>query len=443
MRHVFEQLISEFHESEWPRPVNRDLDLPELPENVRKAYVFVGMRRSGKTWAMFQQMQSLLAQGVHRESIVYFNFEDDRLASMSVDDFQALLDAYFTLYPSTQDTGGLHFFFDEIHQVDGWPKFIRRLLDQERMKIFLSGSSAKMLSKEIASSLRGRTITREIFPFAFREYLRFLGEQEKDKKTARHQSMLQHHSREYLQYGGFPEALSMDARFHRELLQGYVDVVIFRDIVERHNVKNVHVLKAFLQHNIENAGSLMSVNKIYHRFKSRGMNIGKDSLYQFMDYLTDAYVHFFVERYSHSLSRRANNPKKVYVIDPGLIMAYSVKLSYENAALLENSVFLQLRRWAPRIFYYKTQNDLEVDFFVPGSAGNHLVQACVSLADEETKRREVEALTEAMGELKLSQGTIVTIQDEETVAVSSGKIRVIPFCRWALDDTMKEELNTK
>ena len=175
MRQTFERLIIDFHASTLPEPSPREMEWPVLPKGVRKARVFIGMRRSGKTWAMYQGIQSLLKRGVDKTKILYINFEDDRLQPMETRDFQDLLDAYFSLYPQHADQQDLHFFFDEIHEAPGWEKFVRRLLDRERMQIYLSGSSAKMLGKEIASALRGRTLVQEVFPFSFREYLSFCG----------------------------------------------------------------------------------------------------------------------------------------------------------------------------------------------------------------------------------------------------------------------------
>jgi len=433
MKEAIEQIILDFHNAEIPMPSKREFFLPALPRNVRKAIVFIGMRRSGKTWAMYQQMQSLLAKGINKQQILYVNFEDDRLSSMRSNDFQSILDAYFTLYPQYAQNKDIYFFFDEIHEINGWERFIRRLLDQEQVKIYISGSSAKMLSKEIASALRGRTIVQEIFPFSFREYLSFKEVFLPKRLTTKQRATVAHYAKEFLQYGGFPEAVSLDKQFHRDLLQGYIDAVIYRDIVERHHISNSSIVREFIKYCLQNAASLVSMNKIYHRFRSQGLALGKNSLYEFSDYLHDAYCIFPVPLYAHSHNKQAVNPKKIYTVDQGLITAYTIKPEFEEASRLENAVFCHLRRQTEEIFYYKTKTGKEVDFLTLNSNGSiGLYQACVSLTAKETFQREITALTEAMQELGIKQATIVTKGKKQALKFKEGVIHQIPIEEWLL-----------
>jgi len=433
MKEIFEQLILDFYTDTIPEPGQRLFELPELPDNVRKAFVFVGMRRSGKTWAMYQQIQQLLEKGIDKKKILYINFEDDRLSSMESNDFQNILDAYFSVYPQHIGAKDLHFFFDEIHEIDNWEKFIRRVLDRESINIYISGSSAKMLSKEIASVLRGRTIVIEIFPFSFKEYLTYNQVELKKKYTSKQKSEISFHLKEYLTYGGFPEAVSMKKNFHRNLLQGYIDVVIYRDIVERYSISNIHVVKELLKFCIKNASSLMSINKTYQQFKSHGKKIGKNSIYQYMDYFEDAYCIFTVPIYSHSMNKQNVNPKKIYVIDQGLITSYTIKPEFEEASRLENTVFCQLRRNTDNIFYYKTNSGKEVDFLTINSDGTiQLIQVSVSLSNPETKKREIGAIVEAMNELSIDSAKIITIENNEKIKTDFGIISCIPLWKWLL-----------
>lgn len=211
MKEIFKQLIVDFHKMQLPQPSCRVFTLPELPPSVRKANVFIGMRRSGKTWALYQQMQLLLKQNVKIEQMLYLNFEDERLPNITSNDLQKILDAYFELYPQYINQSKVYFFFDEIQEIPNWEKFIRRILDKEKMMIYITGSSAKMLSKEIASSLRGRTITREIFPFSFVEYLQYLNIDPKLKfpLSTEEQQKIKHHLQNFLQRGGFPEVVAL------------------------------------------------------------------------------------------------------------------------------------------------------------------------------------------------------------------------------------------
>jgi uncharacterized protein len=433
MQSVFERLIVDFHASPLPQPRPRELKFPAFPSRIRKATVLIGMRRSGKTWALYERMQTLLRDGLDRKKILYINFEDDRLSSMGTDDFQALLDAYFSLYPQHADRGDLHFFFDEIHEVAGWERFIRRLLDQERMQIYITGSSAKMLGKEIASALRGRTYVLEVFPFSFREFLAYHDLAFASPLSSKAFAGLSHHAREYLRTGGFPEVLALPEDLHRTLLQGYMDVVIHRDIEERHNVGHPLVLRDLLRHCLQNAASSMSILKLYQRFKSLGRSISKDSLYAYMDYFQDAYCLFMVSAYSHSLHQRNLLPKKIYPADPGLITAYTIKPETEESSRLENAVFCELRRQTEEIFYYRTKEGGEVDFIALfPNGGKALYQVCVSLSNEETFQRETRSLLSALKETRLSTAIVITLNEEKEIRLAGRRVRCVPISRWLL-----------
>ena len=428
MKSLFKQIIIEFHNEFLPQPIARDIQLPSLPKNVRKAFVYIGMRRSGKTWGLYQRMHELISKGIDQTQMLYINFEDDRLSNVSVNDLQLILEAYWELYPQYIDNKQLYFFFDEIAEVDSWESFIRRLLDKEHMQIYLSGSSAKMLSKEIATSLRGRTITREIFPMSFKEYLSSKGVSVNKTLTIKQKAVLKNHFERYLQFGGFPEILGTEASLHREILQGYMDSVIYRDIIERHHVKNHIALHQLLLHCLQNATGLLSVNKLFQQFKSRGMSVGKDSLYEYVNYFEDAYCLFPVSVYSFSLNKAELKPKKIYPIDTGLITAYSIKPGYDNAASLETAAFLHLRRLYQEIFYYQTQQGKEIDFLTIRPNGKmQLYQVSLTLKDEDTRTRELTAITQAMGELKLKQATIITQDESETIHTKEGHIHIVPL----------------
>jgi uncharacterized protein len=430
MKTTFERLIIDFHAGKLPEPAFRELSLPAFPRGVRKAVVFIGIRRSGK----YQHMQALLAGGLDKTKILYINFEDDRLTPFDENGFQDLLDAYFGLYPQHADRDDLHFFFDEIHEAPGWEKFVRRLLDQEKMSVSLSGSSAKMLGKEIATALRGRTWVKEIFPFSFAEYLAYHGHAFDRPLSTKKAAALSHRVKRYLRFGGFPETLSASEGLHRMLLQGYMDTVIHRDIEERYGVGNPLLLKELLRHCLQNAASSMSLHKLYQRFRSLGRAVSKDSLYAFMDYFQDACCLFSVPVYSHSLHQRNLLPKKVYCADPGLITAYTIKPEMEEASRLENTVFCELRRQTEEIFYFRTKDSREVDFLTLTPEGRKaLYQVCVTLGKGDTYIRETESLLAALQETRLSEGTIVTLDEERELHLKGKRIRCIPISKWLLE----------
>lgn len=431
MKELIKIIIQEFQSWDIPQPFERFIAIPELPQEIRKARVFVGMRRTGKTWLMYQQMQHLLKNGWKQEQLLYLNFEDDRLADFSFSHFQLILDAFFDLNPTLGKETKLAFFFDEIHIISGWEKFIRRLIDQERMQIFITGSSAKMLSKEIATTLRGRAWSQEVFPCSFREFASFKGIENSAKLTPKNCSLLRNLAAAYVTYGGFPETLFLHQDLHSTLLQDYINTVIYRDVLERYQIKNSHLVKVFLLQCLKQLAAPLSVTKIYHSLKSQGESVGKNSLFEFLDYLEDAYALFTVPIFNFSEKFRRINPKKLYAVDPGLIKVYSIKQSFEKAAQLENAVFVALRRKFKDIYYYKTQRNKEVDFVVITPTGDYrLYQVCVDLRKEETRMREMTALLEAGNELKLNEGYLITEDHEETIHLDHFTIHCLPFWKW-------------
>lgn len=431
MKEILKQIITEFHQEPIPAPYIRRINIPTLPINVRKAFVYIGMRRSGKTWALYQRMHDLMSIGIPKTQLLYINMEDDRLRRLTVSDLQLILTAYWELYPQYTQESSLHFFFDEIAEIQEWESFIRRLLDKESMQLYLSGSSAKMLSKEIATNLRGRTITREIFPFSFQEYAKHAGLSLTQPMTSKNISHTQHTLLRYLNMGGFPETLHADILLHRELLQGYMNTVIYRDIIERHNIKNHLALRQLLLHCLQNPAALLSINKLFQQLKSRGIEVSKNSLYDYLSFFEDAYCLFSIPVYSFSLNKASLKPKKIYPVDTGLITAYSIRPGYQQAALLETAVFLHLRRHYQDIFYFQTASGKEVDFLVLEPNGNyHLYQVTLHMNEASTKEREMSALIEAMGELKLSNASIITLEETGEYAVPIGKIEITPLWRF-------------
>ncbi|MEN8150292.1 MAG: ATP-binding protein [Planctomycetota bacterium] len=428
MQDTIDRLIDDFHERSMPSPLSREAELPRLPG---KANVVIGMRRSGKTWFCFQEMRRLLADGVERERILYVNFEDERLLPFATGDFQTLLDTYFRKFPSFRE-GGAHLFLDEAQRIDGWELFVRRVLDSEKLDVVVTGSSSRLLGSEIATALRGRSLTTEIFPFDFTEFLRW-NDVDPEPRTlgTRTRSRLERMAGVYLEQGGFPEVQGLDAHLRRQVLRNYVDVVILRDVIERHGIGNVAALRAMIRHIMSAPANRFSVNRFYNTLRSQGVAATKNALYDFLEHLVDAYLFFDVPLHSRSENVRRVNPRKLYVIDPGLLEAMSPPTAADRGARLENLVFLHLRRSGHRPEYYLTKSGREVDFVVTpeGRGARRLIQVCWDLADPDTRAREVTALREAMRELRIRSGTIVTWLDEDS---SEEGIRIVPVWRWLL-----------
>jgi predicted AAA+ superfamily ATPase len=385
-------------------------------------------------------MQRLLGSGVAREQILYINFEDDRLRPLDEDVLAETLETFYRLNPSAR-TRGAHLFFDEIQVVEGWSRFARRVLDTENASLYISGSSAKMLSTEVATEFRGRGFAVELLPFSYVETLLADGLQLPTATPgSRMRSQLEAAFDLYLRVGGFPDVRSLDERERVQVLQDYVQLVLLRDIIERHEISNVYAARTFALALLQSSGSKTSVSKIARDLKSRGVAVGKDTLHALLDYFSDAFLLFTIAVFGRSLRVRESNPKKVYAIDPGLVFAVAPAGTDNLGARLENAVYIELRRRVRgaregSISYYSTAGGREVDFVVGDPETGHateLVQACADMANAATRERELHALREAMAELGLRHAVVVSLHDTEHLSVEEGTIDIVPAWAWML-----------
>lgn len=429
---LIDALLADFQERELPRVTPRALSLPALPG---KADVVIGMRRSGKTWFLYQQIQERLASGVERDRLLYLNFEDERLLPLAAADLSRIPEAFYRRFPASREKL-CWFFFDEIQNVPGWETFIRRLLDNEKVALVLTGSSAKLLSREIASSLRGRSLSTEILPFSFGEAVRHEGMELPATwpPGAKMRSVLEHRLDRYLENGGFPEVQAIPQDLRVRVLQEYIDVVIFRDVVERHGVDNLPALRYLERSLLANPAGRFSVSKLFNDLKSQGMRVGKDTLYEYLAHLEDSFLLFTLMVASPSARVRQVNPRKCYPVDPGLASAVSFKASGDVGHLLETAVFLELRRRGRSLAYIATRSGYEVDFLAEGPTGTReLLQVSANLEDPATRQRELRALEEGMQETSCEKATLVTLREEGSADVTGGSVRIVPAWRWLLE----------
>jgi predicted AAA+ superfamily ATPase len=275
MKQVVRQKITDALAAPVPAHTRRDVYVPAIKG---KALAVIGMRRSGKTTFLWQCLADRLAAGTPRDALLYFNFEDERLAEMTTQDLQLVVEEYYSLHPERRDAQRVTLFLDEIQSVPGWEAFVRRLLDTEKVELFLSGSSARLLSREVATSMRGRAMEVLVHPFSLREALRHRGVEPQKPwddlpKAAR--STLDKHFRAYLTEGGFPESQGVPARDRASLLRTYVDVAILRDVIERHSVSNPAALRWLQRHLLGNPAAPFSVQKFFDALKSQGLPVGR------------------------------------------------------------------------------------------------------------------------------------------------------------------------
>lgn len=427
---VLRSIILDFHEIILFTGVPRRIKFETVPG---KATVCIGVRRCGKSTWLFQIMERLLADGVPRENILYLNFFDDRLHHLKQKGIGQITEAYYSIYPEKKNTETVYCFFDEIQAVKGWESFVDRLMRTEKCKVYLSGSSARMLSREIATQMRGRSLAWELFPFSFKEFLDWKQIDGAGPMGAKKRLIIQKAFEEYRETGGFPEVLGLDRYLRIKIHQEYFQTILFRDVVERHDISHPRAARDLAHRLIDNAASLYTVNRLTGYLKSLGHKAPKSAVSDYLEWFEDAYFLFTVKLFDASLARRQANPKKIYCIDHALVASVASGILVNSGHLLENMVFTALRHISSEIFYYKTKNGKEVDFVARLADGSRrLLQVCESMADPRTRKRELGALSDAMAELDLKSGTIVTLNQEETIAVASGRIEAVPAWRCLL-----------
>lgn len=430
-KEILQQIILDFQTQELDIGVPRHIKYEILPN---KAFVCIGVRRCGKSTLLYQIINKLEQKNKTRDNILYLNFFDDRLWNLRQGNLDAILEAYYTLYPEKKGTNTIYCFFDEIQEVSNWEPFIDRLLRTEKCEVYLSGSSAKMLSKEISTQMRGRSLTWELFPFSFKE---FLDAKHVDyrKITTKNKLHIQKTYTEYFQQGGFPEAAEASNQIRIMILQEYYKTILHRDIIERFDALHPKAVIEAGYKLVSSTSSLYSTNKITFYLKSLGHKVSKTFVGQCLDWFEDAYFLFSVKLYSASVNKQNTNPRKVYCIDHGLIQAVKPQITEDRGRLLENIIFLHIKRQERELYYYRTHNGREVDFIcLDNNRKKDLIQVCWSLKDEKTRQREVSALFTAMEELDIETAIIVTHDEKEVIKKDNKRIEVLPAWKFLLQE---------
>ncbi len=346
------------------------------------------------------------------------------LAGLAAGDLHLIIEEYYRRFPAWRGKEVVTWCFDEIQVVPGWERFIRRLLDSEKVEIFLSGSSAALLSREIATAMRGRAWEVVIHPFSFEEYLRHHGHElprHPGLPSARERSSLERALLDYLDIGGFPEAQALDSATRKRLLADYVDVALLRDVVERHNVTNITGLRWLVRHLLGNPAAMFSMEKFYAPFKSQGIAVSKDTLHQLLGYLEDCFLVRTVWLESASLRRKMVNPRKAYPVDHGLIPVFDRSGRANIGHALETAVRIELERRGAEVSYIRTGAGLEVDFMARYPDNRlELIQVCANLDDPATHQREIRALIEAAKEFPMASLHLIILEPLRTGEVPPG-----------------------
>lgn len=397
------------------RGIERE-ELKELKKMVScpQAVVISGLRRAGKSTLLAQ-----LADCLGKNKIYYINFEDERFVGFSASDFNLLYEVLIELYGERKI-----FILDEIQNVKNWERFVRRFLDLG-FKFFLTGSNASLLSAELGTKLTGRYLPIELFPFSLSEFLTFNQSKQPNLKrlTAVERGNLQRALNKYLVFGGIPDALKYP---RLAIHQTLYDDILYRDVASRYQISELQALKELTFYLLSNVSTLISFNKLKNWLKLGSVNTVKN----YIEYLKTAWLFFTVNTYAPSVRKQEIAPKKVYGIDTGLVKSVAFSFSENRGKLLENLVFLTLRRKSKEIYYYKTKHDHEVDFYLPYS--RQLVQVVQNLANLEVFKREISGLQEAMNELRINSGLILTEDQKGLKILGKLKIYIQPIYEWIL-----------
>jgi uncharacterized protein len=401
-----------------------------------KVTAVIGMRRTGKTTFLHQLRQERLAGGCARECLPYVSFEDERLADLRAGHLGYLLEEYGRRVPEAAERETVTWCFDEIQAVPGWERFVRRLLDTGRTEILVTGSSAALLSREIATALRGRAWEVPLFPFSFAEALLHRGQpipQAPDFVTGTERARIERAFLEWLTVGGFPEAQGLGGASREQLLRDYVDVAMLRDVVERHGVSNVAGLRWLVRHLLGNAAGLFSVEKFYAALKSQGVAISKDTVHQLLAHLEDCFLVRTVWMESISERQRMVNPRKCYPVDPGLIPVFDRSGRGSVGHVLETAVLIELERRRHTVTYVRTRGGFEVDFLARGPQGeSELIQVCADASDPATAGRELRALIEAGEAHRGARRLLLTLTRDGAPADAPPEVTVQPAYEWML-----------
>lgn len=424
MKQLFTSLMKEWDGRELPTIKNREVDLDRYIDfKVKKIVPIVGFRRVGKTYLLYS-----IAKKYGKENVVYVNFEDERIpkSKLRFNDFYLFLKEYA---PERK-----FLLLDEIQEIPNWSKWLRTLNDTTNYLIFATGSSSKLSSREIPTELRGRTLTITLWPLSFREFLDFKGV---DKKEISKWRLLKY-LKEYVKFGGFPEVVLVEEGKKYMLIDEYLSTFTLRDIFERYNIRNKEAMRTLMR--ILLNSTYVTISKSHNTLKSLGFKIGKATLSNYFFYLNQTFFLEFLEIFSPSIKKSLQVPRKVYFVDNFFLTRYSTRFSENFGRLIENLVFLELKRRQSsnpllEIYYWKDYQQREVDFLVKeGLRVKQLIQVTYASDKDEIEKRELKSLLKAAELFKKDKPELIVItwDYEDEQKIDEKKIRFIPLWKWLL-----------
>lgn len=423
LRNIFQSIIA-LHQEEIPLSLHeRSL---QLPLNKQRIVTVTGVRRCGKSSLLHLTINRLLASGVDKEQILYIGFDDERLANMDVSDFDEILQAYRLMYPD-RPLSSVYMFFDEIQIVKGWELFVLRVYKSYCKNVYVTGSTAQMLSGEMSSALRGWPDEYTEYLLSFKEFIAFKGVKA-NRYTEEGAALMANMFKSYLLTGGFPQAVLANVETERvKLLQAYFNTMLFRDMIEHYNISaSPSVVRYFLKRVFNNITKPSSVNNIYNDLKSQGLKLSKDSLYQWLDYACNIFLLHKVPKYSKSIIKQSTSLSKYYVVDFALAKSVLLPQSEEKGKALENAVYMHLARHLnenEQIYYFN--EGAECDFVIANDEGvKELIQVCWEL-DEFNTPRECGGLCAASAATGCKKASIVTCNQAQSIHYGDLQINVV------------------
>ena len=428
-----EQYLIDFQKKELPEVIERELKIAE----TKKIKVIIGPRRAGKTFFLFQLMKHFIKKGFKKEDIIYLNFESTKLFDINFKEIKDIIELHKKLFSESKNP---YLFLDEPQNVKNWENAVRELYD-EGYNLFITGSSSKLLSKEISTSLRGRSLSYLLLPFSFKEFIKFKKIELRGLLSSVEKTKIRSLLDEYLEFGGFPEIVFEENKDIKiKIAESYFDLTVYKDLVERYKIKDSLLMKWFIKSIASSYSKELSINKIYLTLKSQGRRVSKDELYSYYSMISDSIFAFYHQKFSKSV-RKKEPLSKVYLCDN--IFVKIIETDKFKGRKMENAVFLDLIRenqLSDKIFFWKNVQQEEVDFVIKENQSiSQLIQVCYSLEDIETKQREIRALLNASKELKCKNLLVITENFEGDEPAEwfglKEKIKFIPLWKWLLRES--------
>ncbi|GAB4202763.1 MAG: ATP-binding protein [Bacteroidia bacterium] len=411
--------------------IDREVSIPAFSNKV---ITIIGPRRVGKTHVLLQHIRRLSKHKVLPQHILYLNLEDERINYTQLPP-DYILQAYTELHPDVPFSK-IHLFLDEIQHLPQWEKFIRRVYDTYTKHIYLTGSNSAFLQHNISTSLRGRTLSYQIFPLSFKEFLRFKNYTytPQDLYHPRKRSLLLNLFKEYVLFGGFPEPVLSSKELRIKILQEYVNVMLYKDLIEQYHISDLTTLKFFLRRIMDSTGKVFSIHKIYNDLKSANIKVSKNTLYDYLKYLEDVFAVFILPKHFQSPVKTELSERKIYPVDNGYLQAYKYIQAEHYGVMLENTLRQFFLQHEYHLFFFK--DNKEVDFVCFDKKNKpHLFQVSYSLHDADTKKREIDALLHAARIFKVKEAYILTMEDEEEITVNKLKIHIMPAYKYILQNS--------